>query len=396
MPALTPFSSDPANMSLGVPRQNLSARKTRVLLTPGGVVPAAQSGVSGPASRLSQPAVPMPAQSMLTPLPGGPVRRWGADGAAGIRCAETPDTGHVTRSRISAATATPVPNLPSRPDPSPAAPSDAQASAPDPAPRLAGSAPQPPLAAVRSVPDSSPHAPSAAGAVAGGGVGTLPNASAKHLAHPDAAAAVQLTEMRERQAKLEAALAAAEQRAQTLATENARLILEQQQQLPRSISRSSSAAATPREIRRRESSFGEMDERLTAASHTLWDGARRVAELSLERRELIDRCARAEAAARSARDSCERLASKLAIALAPEGGGREARRASASPEPLGQPCVESTPLPAGLASARAPATGGVLGSNGCYGGETRSTMLLLGRRRFEQMRSARKTPPHDS
>ena len=65
---------------------------------------------------------------------------------------------------------------------------------------------------------------------------------------------------------------------------------------------------------------GELEERLAAVGAALWEGARRTAELAAERQQLIDRCERAEAAACTARDACQRLATKLAAALGVEDG----------------------------------------------------------------------------
>ena len=115
----------------------------------------------------------------------------------------------------------------------------------------------------------------------------------------------------------------------------------------------------------RRSSTGELDGRLAAASTALWDGARRVAELAAERRELAERCARAEAAARAARDSCERLAARLASTLGPASGASRAEYAPTTP---------ASQRPSGDSSL------------------ARDALLTLGRKRFEQ-RSARKQSP---
>jgi hypothetical protein len=76
--------------------------------------------------------------------------------------------------------------------------------------------------------------------------------------------------LQQRLRQLEEALATANQRAYDLAAENALLRASQVD------------AADPQ----RRSSTGELDARLAAASSALWEGARRVAELAAERREL--------------------------------------------------------------------------------------------------------------
>ena len=156
--------------------------------------------------------------------------------------------------------------------------------------------------------------------------------------------------LQQRLRQLEEALATANQRAYDLAAENALLRASQVD------------AADPQ----RRSSTGELDARLAAASSALWEGARRVAELAAERRELSERCARAEAAARAARDSCERLAMKLASALGPADGplSRHAHATSLS-------------TPASQHRAR-------------HGDAAREALLTLGRKTFEQRAAARK------
>ena len=145
------------------------------------------------------------------------------------------------------------------------------------------------------------------------------------------------------QATLQAALEAAEARAERLASENQRL---------------REAQAATAEERRRASSMGEVDGRLAAAGMALWDGARRVAELAAERRELTERCARAEAAARAARDSCERLAARLARALEPEVWQESQTPTTArgtTPAPLFAPATAAPST-----DAAPPADGGLL------------------------------------
>lgn len=167
---------------------------------------------------------------------------------------------------------------------------------------------------------------------------------------PSSGRACEALALQQRLRQLEEALATANQRAYDLAAENA-LLRESQVD-----------AADPR----RRSSTGELDARLAAASSALWEGARRVAELAAERRELSERCARAEAAARAARDSCERLAMKLASALGPADGplSRHAHATALS-------------TPASQHRAR-------------HGDAAREALLTLGRKTFEQRAAARK------
>ena len=95
-------------------------------------------------------------------------------------------------------------------------------------------------------------------------------------------------------------------------------------------------------------------------SSKLWEGARRATELAAERRELLDRCSRAEAAAQSARDACARLSTKLAATLGVDGsnGGSLSARPSAVGTAVGR--SHGTPASAGArpsharAAARAP------------------------------------------
>jgi hypothetical protein len=116
-----------------------------------------------------------------------------------------------------------------------------------------------------------------------------------------------------RQRQLEEALAAAERRAEGLALENGHL----QAHLAAAV------ALAPPPLKRDESiDEHHLDARLATTGTALWEGARRVTELVAERRELIERCARAEAAATSARDACTRLASRLAESLGLDGQGR--------------------------------------------------------------------------
>jgi hypothetical protein len=112
--------------------------------------------------------------------------------------------------------------------------------------------------------------------------------------------------------------------------------------------------------------LGERDDIEDLNYADLYQGARRVAELAAERRELSERCARAEAAARAARDSCERLAMKLASALGPADGplSRHAHATSLS-------------TPASQHRAR-------------HGDAAREALLTLGRKTFEQRAAARK------
>ena len=167
---------------------------------------------------------------------------------------------------------------------------------------------------------------------------------------PSSGRACEALALQQRLRQLEEALATANQRAYDLAAENA-LLRESQVD-----------AADPR----RRSSTGELDARLAAASSALWEGARRVAELAAERRELSERCARAEAAARAARDSCERLAMKLASALGPADGplSRHAHATALS-------------TPASQHRAR-------------HGDAAREALLTLGRKTCEQRAAARK------
>ncbi len=159
--------------------------------------------------------------------------------------------------------------------------------------------------------------------------------------------------LQQRLRTLEEALATADRRADDLAAENA-------------LFRASQAGADEP----RRSSTGELDARLAAASSALWDGARRVAELAAERRELAERCARAEAAARAARDSCERLAAKLASALGPANGLTLRHAQAVTPQAASQQRVQR-------------------------GEAARDALLALGRKTFEQRSAARKENESD-
>ena len=122
---------------------------------------------------------------------------------------------------------------------------------------------------------------------------------------------------------------------------------------------------------------------MAAVSAKLWDGARRATELAAERHELVERCARAEAAAKSAREACARLSSKLAGALGVDGT---------------RPPRLSTPQ---LGSA-APKRGGRSGS-GIQGSvedapRSREELVAAGRRVFDEFRrsSMMSTPGIDT
>lgn len=154
----------------------------------------------------------------------------------------------------------------------------------------------------------------------------------------------ELAQLRKRHRSLEAALLRAEERATALAAEN------------KELRRNDDPACEHRD------STGELDARLAMVSSALWDGARRLAEVVAERHELAERCARAEASAQTARDSCERLATKLASILGPEQTLR-----------------------------LQPATKGMLTPTHCYTNKAeRDALLSLGRQRFEERREARR------
>jgi hypothetical protein len=138
----------------------------------------------------------------------------------------------------------------------------------------------------------------------------------------------------------------------------------------------------------RDSSIGEIDHRLAAASSALWDGARQVAELSVERRELIERCRRAEEAAKAARVSAERLAARLSSALAPE---RTWERPAA---PVHASHVGHT-VPVCICSESATRSPRIAASaqSGSGAPTSRETLLTLGRCRFEQRRAAARAEP---
>ena len=153
-----------------------------------------------------------------------------------------------------------------------------------------------------------------------------------------------------KQRDLEERLAAAERRADGLARDNARLLeeLSSSQQKPQQQQPPSVMAQQPQPPVEDDG----FEERLAVVSSKLWEGARRATELAAERRELLDRCSRAEAAAQSARDACARLSTKLAATLGVDGsnGGSLSARPSAVGTAVGR--SHGTPASAGASLTR--------------------------------------------
>ena len=108
------------------------------------------------------------------------------------------------------------------------------------------------------------------------------------------------------------ALAAAEARAAALAQENSRLLTR--------LHIAEAAAVEARGASCRRDSDGtpleaDLEPRLAKVSEALWEGARRCQELAVERQQLVERCARAEVAAKSACDTAQNIAAKFGRAL---------------------------------------------------------------------------------
>ena len=127
----------------------------------------------------------------------------------------------------------------------------------------------------------------------------------------------------------------------------------------------------------------DMRVRMDAIASALWEGVQKVAEQAkerqeqaAERQELLERCVRAESAARKARELSERLASRVAShlsSLTSEDGATEGESADVA----STPAMSARPTPA--PRLRHPEATQ----------ESRETFGVRGRSRFEsQIRSA--------
>lgn len=194
---------------------------------------------------------------------------------------------------------------------------------------------------------------------------------------------------------IEGALAIAEQRAVTLAAENAQLLsrlhaAEQQAAAARASAPPAAAAASAVVGGGVGGGTADAEQRLAAVSAVLWEGAQRVAALAIERQQLLERCTRAEAAASLAQETCEKLARQVSAACGagemtadgPTGNGDRPAGAtrSGAAATAATPAAMSTPH---LSGSGAAIYGALHMTPGCASSMSRDELVQRGRSLFE-------------